>query len=572
MYTSIVNKAFFTVLSVGIFFWGLTYLPIYPHGDGPEYIIMTEALFNHISPEIKASDIENYIHKTKYWHERKTFLDVLGLCNDSTSSVLHGSAGFYVAKNHKIYGHHFWFYSLLNVPVRIILELLNADIDKTFIITNILILILGIGIIYFNESNWKNKFFWISLIIVSPHFWYISWPHPDFFAGMSVFLSIWLFYKEKFYASLLCMALPSMHFPPLFIPTLGILFFLMVKKGFTRKNILFCFLASFWVIVPPVFYYLYFGIPNLIAHTGFLDKNQITWNRLHSFFFDLNQGMVIGTPVILFLFIGFTCYNFLNKRINTMFWFPLSVIAMSYFFMQMVNWNHGMAVVNRYVVWTAPFFIVITAVEILKIKQKFAQYFLQISIIISQLIVIYSYIDYKNTFWGNSAKHYPLAMWVLNNYPKFYNPDPMIFLGRNSKAHLSTSDSVVVHTNKKKEITKMMVKEGGAINQLKYRGISEKKLADFSKKTSYKNGWIYLNKDDLQELGYQQKNDTFINYAENIKFQKLYQQLEINLLNNIGWQEEMKKKAQAWNVPLEDVKHQDFLWLIGEEKRNLYNE
>ena len=57
---------------IGLLFLGRAFNKIqpYPCGDGVEYVITTEAIFNHFSPEIKASDFtsfQNTIQKKTKW-------------------------------------------------------------------------------------------------------------------------------------------------------------------------------------------------------------------------------------------------------------------------------------------------------------------------------------------------------------------------------------------------------------------------------------------------------------------------------------------------------------------------
>src|SRR5690554_6477912 len=42
--------------------WFLRFSKNFPHGDGFEYVMITEALYNHGTPDVKAKDINNYIN------------------------------------------------------------------------------------------------------------------------------------------------------------------------------------------------------------------------------------------------------------------------------------------------------------------------------------------------------------------------------------------------------------------------------------------------------------------------------------------------------------------------------
>ena len=100
----------------------------YPCGDGVEYVITTEALFNHFSPEIKPSDFSSFqysIQKKTNWVKqfgyRSDEFDKMQACigDNKRANTKNSCGGFFADKKGHYYSFHFFFYSLLNVPGRL---------------------------------------------------------------------------------------------------------------------------------------------------------------------------------------------------------------------------------------------------------------------------------------------------------------------------------------------------------------------------------------------------------------------------------------------------------------------
>ena len=546
---------------------------VYPYGDGIEYILMTESFRNHFTPELKQSDIDKYI---QYLEKRQVEIykkDVLSSIKDlyiKDIKLLDDRHGFFVDKNQKVYSYHFWVYSLVNTPVRIVLEWFRLNITYTFVISNYIFLLLTIILIFTRKTiEYFNKIIISLFIIISPIFWYLGWPHPEAFAGLMVFSSLILFYDEKRYLAIFLMAVTSMHFPPLFIPVLIMLIYVLKLNGLTLKNLIYSGISSCWVVVPSLFYLYHYSIPNLIISKNFISSDYVTLNRLHSFLFDWNQGMILGLPLILFVSFILFISRVIKRKFDIIDMTFISVFLMGYFYLQMGNWSHGMSVVNRYVVWNSViilFYVIFLSIKIQNLKLKYG---LLSVLLITQTISIYYFSDIKKIHW-KSSEHNQIALWFFNNYPHLYNPDPHIFQVRTSKANLSYTDSVIVYNKPDSTITKMMVYKGNSIYQLEYRGVKKEKINAFLKNKKYYNDWIYLNKEELDDLGYNQANDTLINYIENSNNQIIREKIKNHILSSPSYIELIEKKAKEWNKPFEEVLEMDVDYLIKVEREKIF--
>jgi hypothetical protein len=275
--------------------------------------------------------------------------------------------------------------------------------------------------------------------------------------------------------------------------------------------------------------------------------------------------MIIGIPFLFLTVLFLTIREVFNKSWDIHFVLLLSVLLMSVFFLQMSNWNHGMAVVNRYVVWTAMFFIFFFILKIKDLKTPLKNWIFGFAII-SQIFAITSFIDYDDIYWGSAANNNPLAKWVLDEYPEYYNPDPGIFIGRNSPVNLSTTDSVVVHSNSDSVITKMLINKNGGISQLIARGIHPDSVAALNQRLNYRGDWAYVERSELDDIGYIQSLDTFIDYSMSINLPILREEIRQNMLSSPDWMESMSKVAEENNLTLEEVMEDNIDWLIKKHK------
>ncbi|MBK7666564.1 MAG: hypothetical protein IPJ32_03995 [Sphingobacteriaceae bacterium] len=130
----------------------------------------------------------------------------------------------------------------------------------------------------------------------------------------------------------------------------------ILENGINKRNIIKVVLLGSIALLPSLFYYIHYGTTNLIKDAGFLDTKFITLNRVSGFYFDFNQGLIITIPIILLMYIPLLiseAVNVLRKKtkLELSLLLPLCIIAISITISTMGNWNHGMAIINRYASW-----------------------------------------------------------------------------------------------------------------------------------------------------------------------------------------------------------------------------
>ncbi|MEQ8624988.1 MAG: hypothetical protein RJQ00_12575 [Vicingaceae bacterium] len=522
-----------------------------PYGDGVEYVLITESFVNHGSPDLRGEDAAEYMAKLNKKgleiHRKGDFIKTANVGSEGVTLL-----GYFPSlRNNKIYGYHFWFYSLLAAPARLVLEQLDEDIRLAHLATNLFFIFLALWVfLTYSKFTWGEKIVFSLLFLFSPILWYIDWAHTEVYSGVLVFVAIFYYYTDRKYITLLLVSLASLQNQALFVLALLVFIELLIKNGLGVKNLLKLFFSSFWIIIPLCFYYYHFNDFSLINNEGYIDVNNISLKRLWSFFFDLNQGMIIGFPLIFFLLVGLLIKDLIQRRVKSYYMLLASILLMSLLIMQTTNWNHGSSVINRYTVWCSVIIVVVLFFRIRNWK-KMTFYKVSSVIIISQVFIITQQIDYSEVKWH--ANHLnKLSKYIFANYPGLYNPEPQIFMGRVSLYELSSTDSVRTYTNDSEEIVKMLVKEG-ALDQLKLRGINPSKVDSLKEQVTYYQGYAYINKDDLNQLGYVQSKDEFIPVVERKKVETIKKNYADRIKADPDWFNQVKISAENENVSVDSI-------------------
>jgi hypothetical protein len=307
-------------------------------------------------------------------------------------------------------------------------------------------------------------------------------------------------------------------------------------------------------IAPPIFYYLNFETTNLIKDAGFLDRKYITANRVFGFYFDFNQGMILSIPFILIAYIAIWFITIIHTIIRKLkfdlsLMLPLVLVSISIIVCSMGNWNHGMAIINRYASWLSVFVIVhlfylTSNLDTLKGTVLFNYFFL------TQCFTTL-YHEQFNKFGWSSLAHTPLAKWFLTYHPEWYDPDPFIFAGRtvlNMPLIKENSPFVFFHGN---EIKKMLINKDKTDDLLLF-GMTKENVEKIKHDTKFNFDWGYV--DPIY----------FKSGFDGLKVKKVIRDRKIQaaagrILGSIDWTAQIKQKAKDWGKTFDEA-----LWIDAE--------
>jgi membrane protein YqaA with SNARE-associated domain len=479
----------------------------YPTGDGIEYILTTEAWKNHGSPDIRLTDYRSF--KTDFlahqaWkdnYKKQAFDEVEQFLASKTRSEY---GGFYRNQAGDVYGYHFVFYSLVNTPMRWVSEWVGFHPIKAFIYTNAMFWFAFLVWAFFLLFK-RKKLTFLSLLALffSGIFYYSSWTHPEVFTFVLLASGFLAWTHSLRWLALVFVGLATLQNQPLFFVFLWMLVPLGWESRTEVKKMVLLGILSTIPFMPSIYFWVLFGKTSLIKEAGFLSANNITLERIYGFFMDWNQGMILGIGLWIFVYIflliqrGFWVLK--NKTITHWDFIPMVVLMMTLTVCAMSNWNHGMAILNRYATWIAvP--LLFHAFYLLATYSTRWQRVIFLFCLLTQGGLIKLHNPHNRFDWSNLS-HMPIATWFLNHAPSWYNPDPQIFIARTTQQFdFSERTPPVIYCNNTSTITKMAV-HNHRLDALKPFGILPSCRKDSWRLVrSGSESWYYLDEQSLKKV------------------------------------------------------------------------
>ena len=94
------------------------------HADSAEYLLTAESLFNHGTPNVHPADLVSFGR--------------IAVRHPLEGDFGHPLSHYLSAPDRRLYGVHFWAYSALVLPVKLVLRLAGGNEFRAFQITNVL--------------------------------------------------------------------------------------------------------------------------------------------------------------------------------------------------------------------------------------------------------------------------------------------------------------------------------------------------------------------------------------------------------------------------------------------------
>ena len=542
----------------------------YATGDGIEYILTTEAWCNHGTPNINPADFSSFkadfiAHQS--WesnYKAAAFDEVERFLKESQAKVKapvrKEFGGFYRNKNANVYGYHFVFYSLLNVPARCMTDLFNVHPIHAFKYTNLacwtLLLIL---ILFLRKQLVFDDVLLFLAAFLSAAFYYNTWTHPELTTVVLLMASFIFLNQERFHLAILTCALATLQNQPLVFVLLWMYVYVWNKQRYAIKPLFLYGLYGFIIFIPSLYFYSLFGTTSLIKDAGFLASENISLTRITGFYVDLNQGMIISIGLFLLLYMVLLVQRLvvIIKTRTADIWdlIPLVLMSMTLLVSAMNNWNHGMAIVNRYAVWIA----VPLLFHVFHLIRDFSLRFripLVVSALISQGILLSVHVPFNQFDWSN-LQHMPIANWVLDHHPSWYNPDPQIFIARTNRVFdFTKSSSPVLYFNDNNQLVKLAVHLEN-IDTLSSFGYKMNSLRSYPMVKSGRERWIYIN--DFKQRS-SKSSVELLRIIENSEVQRIISEMRANP----QWIKEITLKAERNHMGLEEQLQLDARYIFNE--------
>jgi hypothetical protein len=341
------------------------------------------------------------------------------------------------------YGIHFGLYSLLAVPFYALLKAFGAQPYYAFTLLN-LSFCAG-ALLYIRRAVPEHSSLAMLLFLLGGTTFYLNWTGPEVMTASCVLIACVASLRGQAGLAILCAGLAASQNPPLalLIPFACAWRVLIVRyprlqwpdssaASVDWRELVLATAGVLLTLAPFAFFQWTFGTPSVIAR----DSNGsefVTGARLFSLFFDLNQGMVIGSPgIALAVLLG--CFV-LPKRLRTP-WLVVAalllalIVLMALPALSTINWNSGGVVMTRYSYWLSVPLLVL-ALLAARLSSPRSRIGLLAAGVALQAVVLSGtgLLGEKTIFIEHAAP----ARWALSHIPQYYNPEAEIFHARNQK-------------------------------------------------------------------------------------------------------------------------------------------
>lgn len=402
-------------------------------GDGYEYIAMSQAFLSHGTPNITEDDVAKIVQYSGN-KSLKGFVELSPLTLN-----LKGSPPYFKGKSEKIYSYHFWLYSLINTPAFLFTRTLGVPDTLSFSITNLAMALVASFVIFSSiRLTGLQRFSFLGFFWVCGTTYYLRWGHPEVFSAAFTCCALVFFYDRNYVIAAIFAAIASTQNPPIAIlaaAMMGFGFILSIRKNGLKNSsvtIPLYFLASSVVLFAPLFWKFNFDTWSLISKCGGAKTGLISAERVFSFIFDLNQGMLVGSGSYFLAIIVCGLVSLFHREVRLLclaFYFILVTLMMTTLCAATINMNSDCNVLSRYAYWLSiP--IGFAAVILVDRKRMVSMNVIGFAFV-SQAYIVGS----QNIFGGESyLKMNKLAKSVFSNHPFFYNPVPEIFIRRVMKS------------------------------------------------------------------------------------------------------------------------------------------
>lgn len=412
---------------------GILLLGTKPHhnGDVAEYSLTTIALADHGSPDIRLEDIARGRHLMPGQAWPYGLLEQ-GMRNNDAQLY----AAFTRGRDGDVYAVHFFGYPLLAaLPFKALEAAGRAPFRAFHVVNAAAIFVLALALRRFFGSDGR-ALLGLALFMLCGGVLYANWSSPECLSAAALLAALALYTSGAPLRGALLAGVASLQNPTIvfffgFAPLLHMLLDHEPGTGLraaiaralapARIAALAAGLAIF--SLPLLFNLWQFGAPNIIARL-FSDRHLIGATRLHSVFFDLSQGMVIGAPALLgaLALWGWRGHPAGWRREAAIlaacigFTLALAIPALA-----IKNWNSAATGMMRYAFWGAMplLFALLLRVRRAPGVQMAMAYIVPVQALAMAHASSYPYVKFS-----------PLAEMVLRVAPSWYNPEPEIFAER----------------------------------------------------------------------------------------------------------------------------------------------
>lgn len=408
-------------------------------GDIVEYFGMTQSLRSHAGVSLTPED-QSALEK----------LLPAGYFSDP---------GYYIRGAYqRRYPVHFVAYSVFLLPFVILLETTGRNPLLVFAIANV----FGAGcIVLWLLSRYTHRFWQsvvlLGLILVSPLASFFIWPGPDLIVMLLLLGAIFLFSERKFGWAAVLAALASWHSQPL-APLAGIFALLALIRrehaghGLLNRFVLAAFAGA--IVIVPYLFNLY-AFRTLTPWTLLQDPwtlrygfglHNASLRKLFEQFFDLNMGVFWYMPALcIFAFPGW----WQKQKTGRIHWLiPAAILLTAVFYQTNPAWHYGTSGYgpSRHALFIVPFAVYYAYAWISSLNNSFIRNLIFVLILGVQAFCL-SLNGWLVPRLSDTLAQSPAAQFVLDRFPKYYEPTPEIFVDRTTHEDVAFLTTAIYKKN-----------------------------------------------------------------------------------------------------------------------------
>lgn len=411
------------------------------NGDAVEYTLQTVALAEHGSPDIRYGDIAI---ARRLAPELTHVYQTLEQDMRANKETLY--AAFVRGNDGKVYAVHFFGYAALATLPYKLLASVGLPPFKCFQAVNLAaILVLGLSLRRLFGGDARAAY-GLALFAACGGLLYWNWTGPEFLSAAALLSGMLLYASGAPVRGAVLAGLAAQQNPTIlfFLAMAPLLHFCIVygrdaslaatplraalATVLGRRQLLALALGMAMLALPPLFNLWKFGVPNIIVKL-YSNPAYVNGTRLHSFFFDLSQGMVVGVPALL---LALGLWGWRNpqrgRAAAVLAACALLTLALVVPALAVLNWNSGAVGMMRYAFWAAmP--LLFALLWRLSEAPRWPRTLCAV-LLAAQLGCMAHALSYPITGFS------PLAELVLRHAPGLYHPEPEIFAERLAGAEI----------------------------------------------------------------------------------------------------------------------------------------
>jgi hypothetical protein len=450
-------------------------------GDFAEYGVMTIAFASHGTPDIRLSDIQ----EARRLNLEPEFSAAYQQLEDGVrKNAANPAPAFYRGNDAGYYSIHFFAYSAIAAIPYAAFEALGIPPYKCYQFVNLaFIFILGLVAFDFFRSPTRAAAA-IAVFFLCGGLLYWNWSSPEAMTAASLLAGLMLYLNGSPIAGGMLAGLASMQNPPLvfFAGFAPLLKFIHKRSSMSARDLVSCAIVVLLFSLPILFNLSKFGFPSLLAAVS-TDTRLISGRRLSSFFFDLNQGMLIGVPALFAALAAILLFAKSGSMRLLACCAALFAVVLAIPALSTQNWNSGASGMMRYAFWAA---MPILFGCLLYARDNKVSRTLILALLVVQAAVTWLERQYTHVQFS------PAAEFFFARFPSAYNPVFEIFSERLRNDEGPLSRDSILYYKANGQVRKIAFNLDNQKASLALCG-KNKVLSLDAGMAPVEGGWVYLN-------------------------------------------------------------------------------